>query len=269
MRSQSGPQIPGEADKTGSSQRRRNDVQNDTGGNRLVHEDACDDDNIIEDGNEVGIHTVKVDTADELQNECLSNVRSDKLVVSGGDTPLPVYEDMGDIVLQAAAFHQVRSVEEPPPTPPAVETQPVLLSPTERGMVTKITEVEIPSPVQPVLEYYEAKRRYLEAQEEAYGASSTKIQARYLRYVDIAPWCFPWGTQSLAKHYADYVSHGACPVPILIHVLSVPSLGVKDLSLNDMKWQVEEYDVSIAPSALRSSIFVDSRASPLCFEPAC
>lgn len=81
---------------------------------------------------------------------------------------VPEYDDVGDIAL--AAVRLARNAP-PKPSPPAVVVQ-------ERTQPMEAKPVRGPRPSQEeTLEYYEAKMRYLAAQEKAHGASACKIQA--------------------------------------------------------------------------------------------
>lgn len=66
------------------------------------------------------------------------------------------YEDLGDIALAAVALSR---------RPPSVELPP--------------PQICLPPEVEARLAYYEAKLRYLAKQNEAHGASASRIQARF------------------------------------------------------------------------------------------
>lgn len=91
-------------------------------------------------------------------------------------------EDVGDIARAAVAF----SKRQPPPQaipPPKPPSKPPLSPPGSPPTLGKndILAVSPPSVFEEKLRYYEAKIRYLAAQEEACGGSATIIQARNRR----------------------------------------------------------------------------------------
>lgn len=91
----------------------------------------------------------------------------------------PKFEDMGDIALAAVRLAQNPAptpTPTPTPTPPMPAPTMVVLEPT-RVMQPRAKPVSAPPSQNETLEYYEAKMRYLAAQEKAHGASATKIQA--------------------------------------------------------------------------------------------
>lgn len=90
----------------------------------------------------------------------------------------PEFEDLGDVASAA-----VRLAKNPPPTPMPSPPIPAPVEAVREPACGAQTVVEAkpvsaaPPPAQEeTLEYYEAKMRYLEAQEKAHGASACKIQ---------------------------------------------------------------------------------------------
>lgn len=89
----------------------------------------------------------------------------------------PEYEDLGDVALAA-----VLSARKPAPTPlpsppsPPMPAPAVVVQEPARAVVEAKPASATP-PQEATLEYYEAKMRYLAAQEKAHGASACKIQA--------------------------------------------------------------------------------------------
>ncbi|CAM9378456.1 unnamed protein product, partial [Ectocarpus sp. 4 AP-2014] len=93
--------------------------------------------------------------------------------------PTPEYEDMGDVAIAAVLQSAGKSSTppSPPPSPPVpvpvpvpAVVEPVLVPAKPADPLPPVVEEEM-------LEYYEAKLRYLAAQEKAHGASAARIQA--------------------------------------------------------------------------------------------
>ena len=104
------------------------------------------------------------------------------------------FEDLGDIALAALGL-----ARNPPPTPaPAVvvqepvrAAQPVVeAKPVSAPALPTLPMLPTPPPPsqEETLEYYEAKMRYLAAQEKAHGASACKIQARKKSWCCVSVW---------------------------------------------------------------------------------
>eukprot|EP00903_Cladosiphon_okamuranus_P017045 g15710.t1 len=109
---------------------------------------------------------------------------------AGGSTPSAAapteseFEDLGDV-----AFAAVKFAQSPPPAPPPSMPPPAKVVQEPRRAAQPVSEAKpvsapptpAPGPPAPVqeetLEYYEAKMRYLAAQEKAHGGSACKIQA--------------------------------------------------------------------------------------------
>lgn len=87
----------------------------------------------------------------------------------------PEFEDLGDI-----AFAAVRMARNPAPSAsplPAMPGPAVAVQEPATQTVVGAKSVSAPLQQEETLEYYEAKMRYLAAQEKAHGASAFKIQA--------------------------------------------------------------------------------------------
>lgn len=97
----------------------------------------------------------------------------------GGQNPVvagPQESGECDVTRRDAFRAESAAAEEPPPTPSSAEIPPVLPLPPEEQFVAGAA-VEALSLLEPTLQYYVAKQRYLEAQERAHGARATIIQA--------------------------------------------------------------------------------------------
>ena len=97
----------------------------------------------------------------------------------GADASDHELEDVGDVALAAVLFSRRPTAEEaPPPSPPSPVNSNQGSSPA--SSLAEGEPVGLPPGWEFTLEYYEAKARYLAAQEAAHGASAAKIQARRL-----------------------------------------------------------------------------------------
>lgn len=90
-------------------------------------------------------------------------------------------EDVGDVALAAVLFSRRPTPEEAPPlSPPSPSPENSDQGPSPASSLAEEEPVGLPPGWEFTLEYYEAKARYLAAQEAAHGASAAKIQARRL-----------------------------------------------------------------------------------------
>ena len=88
-------------------------------------------------------------------------------------------EDIGDVALAAISLSRRPMAEVVPPMSPSTPSPAI----SDRGAASESSPVEagpvgLPPGWELTLEYYEAKSRYLAAQQAAHGASAAKIQAR-------------------------------------------------------------------------------------------
>lgn len=88
----------------------------------------------------------------------------------------PEYEDLGDVALAAVLLAK---------TPGGM----VVKQPAPPASVPAVEKADIPPPSEETLEYYEAKTRYLAAQEKAHGRSACTIQASEELWLLFVPCC--------------------------------------------------------------------------------
>lgn len=87
-------------------------------------------------------------------------------------------EDVGDVALAAVSLLRRKTAEEPPPTSPPTPSATISdQGSTPESLVAEAGPARLPPGWEFTLEYYEAKARYMAAQEAAHGMSAAKIQA--------------------------------------------------------------------------------------------